>query len=167
MISLVQVEEGEFNTERIKQHLHKQLRLKYGESAYSEATIGASVEFTGYVRADEHAKLKGNQRVIAIELEHYPKMTEKAMLSLVAKAEQRWPCKALALVHRVGYMEVGAPIVYVLASSSHRKEAFECAQFIMDYLKNEVPLWKKEIFTDGESWVEQKQSDKSAQTRWQ
>jgi len=139
--------------------------------------IGAWVEFTGFVRADKLSQdaqdaqdaqdTQDTEQVTAICLEHYPAMTDKALADIFDQAKQRFSCDAMVLVHRVGELSVGESIVYVAVMSSHRKDAFACAQFLMDYLKNDVPIWKKEIFADDARWVDQKLSDKSAKSLWQ
>lgn len=150
-----------FDAELIKRSL--MASLDECESA-DISTLGSVVEFTGFVRADKVED--GQPLVTAIELEHYPAMTEKALSSIIDNAVSRFDCLAMALVHRVGRMTVGEPIVYVAVLSSHRKESFACAQFLMDYLKSEVPLWKREYFEHRSRWVDQKTSDVKAHSRW-
>ncbi|MCK5881112.1 MAG: molybdenum cofactor biosynthesis protein MoaE [Sinobacterium sp.] len=156
-----QIQTALFDEQSIK------LALTEGMSGSSDATfgsLGSLVEFTGFVRADKVEE--GQPLVTAIELEHYPAMTEKALNTVMAKAVSRFDCLAMALVHRVGKMQVGEPIVYVCVLSSHRAESFACAQFLMDYLKSEVPLWKREHFAEQSRWVDQKLSDVAAHSRW-
>ncbi|MBV1786596.1 molybdopterin synthase catalytic subunit MoaE [Marinobacterium sp. D7] len=125
------------------------------------AAQGAIVTFTGLVR-----ELVGD-RLLALELEHYPGMTEKALQKIVDQARERWGLGPVLIRHRVGRLLPGDNIVFVGVTSAHRKAAFEAAQFIMDYLKRDAPFWKKEILDSGEHWVEQKQSDLSAAAAWQ
>ena len=99
-------------------------------------------------------------------MEHYPGMTEKALLDIVSKAKQRWPIGRVKVIHRIGDLELADQIVFVGVTSKHRESAFEACQFIMDYLKNDAPFWKKERTTEGEKWVEFNDKDKQAQTRW-
>lgn len=123
--------------------------------------IGAVVSFTGLCR-DEGGKLK------ALELEHYPAMAE-AQLNLIAKqALNRWPLTGLTIIHRFGKIEPGANIVLVVTASSHRRAAFEAADYLMDYLKSEAPFWKKEHLADSKDggWVEAKQTDTDDLKRW-
>ena len=124
--------------------------------------IGAVVSFTGRVRDRSEA-----QNLRALELEHYPAMTEKALREIAEQAQARWAIDDLAIVHRVGRLEVGDNIVAVVTVSAHRRDAFEACEFLMDYLKTRAPFWKKEITTDGETWVEAKSSDDVAAERWQ
>lgn len=129
---------------------------------HASRLTGAIVEFTGCVRADE---LDAGE-VSAIELEHYPGMTEKAIEKIAAQACQRWDLQALTVIHRIGRLQAGDNIVYVGASSKHRKAALSAVDYVMDFLKNDVPLWKKEVTKAGEHWVEQKNTDVDAKKHW-
>ena len=122
--------------------------------------VGALVTFTGLVRELEDASLE------AMELEHYPGMTEKALQKIVEQARERWPLKRVWIVHRVGRMRLTDEVVQVGVSSAHRKVAFEAAVFIMDYLKRDAPFWKREVSDKGAVWVEQKSSDLEAACSW-
>lgn len=122
---------------------------------------GAVVTFTGLVREVDNSK-----EIIALELEHYPGMTEKSLHKIAEQAAQRWQLQAIHIVHRVGRLEAAAPIVAIGIASAHRLAAFNACEFIMDYLKNDAPFWKKEIRGDGQQWVEAKQSDINAKARW-
>ncbi|NVK01548.1 MAG: molybdopterin synthase catalytic subunit MoaE [Oceanospirillaceae bacterium] len=122
--------------------------------------VGALVTFTGLVRELEDASLE------AMELEHYPGMTEKALQKIVEQARERWPLKRVWIVHRVGRMRLTDEVVQVGVSSAHRKAAFEAAVFIMDYLKRDAPFWKREVSDKGAVWVEQKSSDLEAASSW-
>lgn len=146
---------------RVQQDIFDNTRFQAQMAA--DAQVGAVVDFTGFVRADD---LSADDTVKAIFLEHYPSMTEKAMAAVVDQAALRWPIIACALVHRVGELKVGEPIVYVSVASSHRAAAFAAAQFIMDYLKSDVPIWKKEISASQARWVEQKSQDIAAKKQW-
>ncbi|MGN1209525.1 MAG: molybdopterin synthase catalytic subunit MoaE [Duodenibacillus sp.] len=126
--------------------------------ARSERTAGAVVTFTGIVRSDG--------AVTAMELEHYPGMTEKALASIVQKARARWTIEDVVIIHRVGRLEVGEQIVLTLVTSTHRREAFEASEFIMDWLKTQAPFWKKEYTPSGARWVDARESDDLAQARW-
>ncbi|MBC8508853.1 MAG: molybdopterin synthase catalytic subunit MoaE [Chloroflexi bacterium] len=123
--------------------------------------IGALVSFTGLVR--DHST---NHNLLALELEHYPGMTEKALRSIADSALQQWDIDDLAIIHRVGRLRPAENIVLVVVLSAHRRQAFEACEFLMDYLKTRAPFWKKEITVEGESWVEAKQSDQQASERW-
>ena len=124
--------------------------------------VGAQVCFVGQVR-----DFGDSQAVTALELEHYPGMTEKSLLAILDQARARWPLAAARVVHRVGYLPLGEAIVLVLTASAHRGEAFAACEFIMDYLKRDAPFWKKEHTAAGSHWVEAKHSDQQAAQRWQ
>ena len=101
-----------------------------------------------------------------MELEHYPGMTEKALEGIVEKARSRWDLEDVVVIHRVGPLKVGEQIVLTLVTSSHRLEAFEACEFIMDWLKTEAPFWKKETTAAGARWVDARESDEAARERW-
>lgn len=124
--------------------------------------IGAVVSFTGLVR-----DMGGGRPITEMELEHYPGMTEAALTTIVTEAEGRWPLQGVRVVHRFGPLSPGAQIVLVLTASPHRHAAFEAAEFIMDYLKTDAPFWKKETGADGGTWVDAREEDTTAQTRWE
>ncbi|MWV17752.1 molybdopterin synthase catalytic subunit MoaE [Pseudomonas sp. L-22-4S-12] len=123
--------------------------------------IGAVVGFVGYVR-----DFNDGQDVRGMFLEHYPGMTEKALEKIVVEAEQRWPLLRVEIVHRVGQLPPGEPIVFVGTASAHRQAAFDACNFIMDYLKTRAPFWKKEDTPEGARWVEGRCSDQDAAGRW-
>ncbi len=123
--------------------------------------IGAVVSFVGYVR-----DFNEGREVFGMFLEHYPGMTEKALAKIVTEAEQRWPLLRVDVLHRVGALEPGEPIVFVGVASSHRQAAFEACDFVMDYLKTRAPFWKRENTSEGTRWVEGRHSDHQAADRW-
>ncbi|WP_415881308.1 molybdopterin synthase catalytic subunit MoaE [Neptuniibacter sp. QD34_54] len=127
-----------------------------------DATSGAIVTFTGIVRELEIA----DNQLDALFLEHYPGMTEKALEKIATQARERWELGNIVIYHRVGRLDLNENIVFVGVGSAHRVNAFEAAQFIMDYLKKDAPFWKKEISNEGEHWVEQKESDLKAADSW-
>jgi len=121
--------------------------------------IGALASFTGICRADDG--------LAAMVLEHYPAMTERAMARIAAQAEARWPLTGCTVIHRVGRLPPGAPIVLVLTASNHRSAALEACAFLMDWLKTRAPFWKREEFTAGLTrWVEARAEDDAAAQRW-
>ena len=122
---------------------------------------GAVVSFTGLVR-DVSGGLQ------AMEIEHYPGMTEAAIGAIMDEARARWSLTDALVIHRFGRMEVGAPIMMVCTASPHRLAAFQAAEFLMDYLKSRAPFWKKEHRADGTQgvWVEAKDADEAALARW-
>ena len=123
--------------------------------------VGAVVSFVGYVR-----DFNDGRDVAGMFLEHYPGMTEKALLKIVDEAQQRWPLLKLKVIHRVGELAPGEPIVFVAVASAHRQAAFEACDFVMDYLKTRAPFWKKENTSEGPRWVEGRDSDHKAADRW-
>ena len=123
--------------------------------------VGAVVAFVGYVR-----DFNDGREVAGMFLEHYPGMTEKALGKIVVEAGQRWPLLKVEVLHRIGALEPGEPIVFVGVASAHRQAAFDACNFIMDYLKTRAPFWKKEQTSEGPRWVEGKQSDTDAAGRW-
>jgi molybdopterin synthase catalytic subunit len=127
----------------------------------SVKNCGAIVTFTGLVR-----EFSGSSTIQAMTLAHYPGMTEKALEQIEQKACERWNLGGVRIIHRIGTLQAGENIVLVVAISAHRKDAFEAAQFIMDYLKTEAPFWKKEHTDQGGRWVEEKRSDQAARERW-
>jgi len=123
--------------------------------------VGAVVAFVGYVR-----DFNDGREVAGMFLEHYPGMTEKALGKIVLEAEQRWPLLKVEVLHRIGALQPGEPIVFVGVASAHRQAAFDACNFVMDYLKTRAPFWKKEQTSDGPRWVEGKDSDAAAAARW-
>lgn len=129
--------------------------------------IGALACFEGVCR-DRNGALagQGEQAVRALELEHYPGMTERSIALMVQEARQRWPLQAATVIHRVGSLQPGDPIVLVIVASAHRHAAFEACAFLMDYLKTQAPFWKKETTPDGAHWVDAREADDAALARW-
>ncbi|WP_342361016.1 molybdenum cofactor biosynthesis protein MoaE [Terrarubrum flagellatum] len=123
--------------------------------------VGAVVTFSGLCRSEEGA-------LAALELEHYPGMAEEEIARVAAEAEARWPLLGATIIHRYGRIAPGEDIVLVVTASSHRRAAFEAAEFLMDYLKTRAPFWKKEHRADGSSgdWVAAKDEDDAAAGRW-
>jgi molybdopterin synthase catalytic subunit len=113
------------------------------------AGAGGIVTFEGVVR--DHARGK---RVRSLEYDAYPEMAEQEMAQIAAEVERRWQTDHLALVHRIGKLEIGEVAVVVAVACAHRAEAFEACRYAIDTLKAQVPIWKKEIAEDGEEWVE-------------
>ena len=120
---------------------------------------GAVVSFTGLVR-DVAGGLSG------MEIEHYPGMTEKALGTIRTEAMQRWDLTDAMVIHRHGKLQAHDMIMMVATASKHRKDAFEAAEFLMDYLKSRAPFWKKEQTDEGTDWVASKTEDEEALKRW-
>jgi len=116
--------------------------------------IGAVASFVGLVRD------------VAMTLEHYPGMTERAIEKIVEEEKGRWQVMDCAVIHRYGALKPNDQIVLVAVASAHRGDAFAACEFIMDYLKTQAPFWKKEQTAEGARWVEAKDSDDKAAERW-
>ncbi|MGQ9426102.1 molybdopterin synthase catalytic subunit MoaE [Gilvimarinus sp. F26214L] len=127
----------------------------------ASSSPGAIVTFTGLVR-----DFSGDQPITAMELEHYPGMTEKSLEAIIEEARTRWPLDQAMVIHRVGRLLPDEEIVWVGVSSAHRRAAFAACEFIMDFLKTRAPFWKKEFGPKGAHWVDAKESDEAAATRW-
>ena len=121
--------------------------------------IGAVVTFLGIVRDD-------SGRLSRMEIEHYPGMTEKAIAAIAADAKARWNLADVLVIHRHGPLRPGEAIMMVATAARHRVAAFEAAEYLMDYLKSRAPFWKKEFGPDGAEWVEAKNEDEDALSRW-
>ncbi len=119
------------------------------------------VSFTGLVR-----ETTPDGPIGAMELEHYPGMTERALEQIATEAAERWPLQGLRVIHRYGRLAPGDRIVLVLTASRHRQSAFEAAAFLMDYLKTKAPFWKKEGEGAEAHWVDARDSDDAAARRW-
>ncbi|MBK0326432.1 molybdenum cofactor biosynthesis protein MoaE [Rhodobacteraceae bacterium F11138] len=122
--------------------------------------MGAIVTFTGVVRDNDARNLT------AMEIEHYPGMTQSALTRIAAQAQDRWNLGDVLVIHRYGRLRPGEQIMMVATAARHRKAAFEAAEFLMDYLKSRAPFWKKEITADAAEWVAARDEDESALKRW-
>ena len=123
--------------------------------------VGAVATFTGTVR-----DRSDGQNVSAMELEHYPGMTERAIEAMIDEAQRRFDIRAARVVHRVGVLQPGEQIVLVAVTSAHRGQAFQACEFLMDYLKTQAPFWKKETTPAGARWVDARVADDAALARW-
>jgi molybdopterin synthase catalytic subunit len=124
--------------------------------------IGAVASFVGVAR-----DRNDGAAVSTLALEHYPGMTEKAIEAIVEQAKARWQVFDILVIHRIGVLRPLDQIVLVVVSSSHRGDAFAACEFVMDYLKTEAPFWKKESTPAGERWVDARESDDAARSRWE
>lgn len=123
--------------------------------------MGAIVTFTGVVRDF------GGGGLDAMEIEHYPGMTQKALETIAREAQSRWALGDVLVIHRYGRMAPGEKIMMVATAAPHRKDAFEAAEFLMDYLKSRAPFWKKEHGAEGSThWVAARDEDEDALARW-
>jgi len=122
--------------------------------------MGAVVTFTGIVRD------LGDGDLQAMQIEHYPGMTEKAISKIAEEALSRWSLGDILVLHRHGILQAEDLIMMVATSSRHRVDAFRAAEFLMDYLKSRAPFWKKEVTPERAGWVEAKDEDEDALSRW-
>jgi molybdopterin synthase catalytic subunit len=126
-----------------------------------QADVGAVASFLGTMRGNTQG-----QAVLAMELEHYPGMTELAIEAMVEQATQRFGLQGATVLHRVGRLLPGQPIVLVATAAAHRRAAFDGCEFLMDYLKTQAPFWKKETTPEGAVWVDARVADDHALARW-
>lgn len=123
--------------------------------------VGAVCAFVGTVRDRNEGSA-----VSAMELEHYPGMTEKAIEAMIDEAHRRFDIRAARVIHRIGPLQPQDQIVMVAVTSAHRHESFQACEFLMDYLKTQAPFWKKEATPEGARWVDARVSDEAAMLRW-
>ena len=122
--------------------------------------IGGISTFIGIVRGGNNNSLN------SMTLEHYSGMTEKMLNEIDNEAKERWDLIETKIIHRYGELFPGDQIVLVITASEHRKNAIESCQFLIDWLKTKAPFWKLENSTKGKNWVEEKQSDLDAASKW-
>lgn len=123
--------------------------------------VGAVCAFLGTVR-----DVNDGDAVAALELEHYPGMTERAIDTMIDEAARRFDIRGVRVIHRVGSLGPQDVIVLVAVTSAHRGQAFQACEFLMDYLKTQAPFWKKEHTPQGTRWVDARVSDDTALARW-
>ena len=126
------------------------------------AGAGAIANFTGLVR-DTH----DGQPVEALWLDHHERITAGALDEIGEAAKTRFTLAALSIVHRVGAVAAGEPIVFVAAAAAHRRAAFDAVDYMMDRLKTDAPLWKRETRSDGDHWIEARADDHRDRARWE
>jgi molybdopterin synthase catalytic subunit len=127
--------------------------------AAGRTETGAMATFTGIARAEAGA-------TAILELEAYPGFTEAEIGKIADQARGRWALHDLMIIHRVGRIAPGEPIVFVATAAGHRRAAFEACDFLMDYLKSKAPFWKKEHGPDGPRWIEPTAQDHADRERW-
>ena len=137
------------------------LAAEYDLLRQLDSAVGAVVIFTGLVR-----DLEKNASINSLTLQHYPGMTESLLQEIVDQAQQLWHLIGVTVIHRVGELLPSDQIVFVGVASQHRADAFEAAQFVMDYLKTKATFWKKVDQNGQQYWVESKDSDQTAKERW-
>ncbi|GAC1522264.1 MAG: hypothetical protein NVS3B14_23180 [Ktedonobacteraceae bacterium] len=118
-------------------------------AAVTHASAGGIVVFEGVVRDQARGK-----QIRYLEYDVYPEMAIQQIRAIVAEAEKRWGVERVAVAHRIGRLEIGEASVIIAVATPHRAEAFDACRFIIDTLKTTVPIWKKEVATNGEEWVE-------------
>ena len=138
---------------------------EYSNISRASAQCGAVVTFVGLVR-DIYDEKDSDESVQNIELEHYPGMTESVCKQIIEEAHQYYPFDAVTLIHRVGKLGPNAQIVFLAVASQHRENAFNAAQYIMDYLKTKATFWKREVGSRGSQWLGVKEKDAKAVQRW-
>ena len=111
--------------------------------------MGGIVTFIGAVRDNARGR-----DIRHLEYESYPEMAEREMEKIAIEASERWPGTRVAIAHRAGHLAIGDLAVVIVAAAPHRGEAFEACRYAIDTLKETVPIWKKEVATDGEYWVD-------------
>jgi molybdopterin synthase catalytic subunit len=118
-------------------------------AAVCDPGVGGIVVFEGVVRDNARGK-----QVRYLEYDVYEEMAEQQIRTIVTEAQQRWGVERVAVAHRFGRLEIGEASVIIVVASPHRGEAFDACRYIIDTLKSTVPIWKKEVATNGEEWVE-------------
>lgn len=124
---------------------------------------GAIASFVGLVR-DFHGASNG--ALEALHLEHYPGMTERSIDAIIGRAGERWPLLDVVVIHRVGDLGPGEQIVFVQVAAAHRAAAFAACEFVMDYLKTDAVLWKREDLDTGSRWIEATTDDRDRVSGW-
>jgi molybdopterin synthase catalytic subunit len=117
--------------------------------AVSHPGAGGLVVFEGVVRDNARGK-----QIRYLEYDAYPEMAEQQIRTIIAEAERHWGVEHAAVAHRFGRLEIGEASVIIAVATPHRAEAFDACRYIIDTLKTTVPIWKKEVATNGEEWVE-------------
>ena len=125
--------------------------------------IGGIANFIGVVRDSQKEK----EELVSLELEHYPGMTEKSIMSICQDAQKRWKINFVRVIHRIGNLKPSDQIVFVGVSSKHRQNAFDGCNFIMDWLKTKAPFWKVEENNNKKNWVNFNENDNKALKKWQ
>jgi len=114
----------------------------------ADAEAGAIVPFIGTTRNNNEGR-----KVLALDYDGYPEMAEKELARIGAEAKNKWPICKMAIVHRLGPVQIGEASVIIVVSSAHRDAAFAASRFAIEEIKKTVPIWKKEVFEVGEVWI--------------
>jgi molybdopterin synthase catalytic subunit len=142
-------QEREDSMEPLIQLTHEPLDRAALVEAVSHPSMGGIVVFEGVVRNQARGK-----QVRYLEYDVYKEMAEQQIRTIIAEAQKRWGVERVAVAHRFGRLEIGEASVIIVVATPHRGEAFEACRYIIDTLKSTVPIWKKEVATNGEEWVE-------------
>ena len=118
-------------------------------AAVSHPSAGGIVVFEGVVRDNARGK-----QIRYLEYDVYPEMADQQIRTIIAEAVRKWGVERIAVAHRFGRLEIGEASVIIAVAAPHRAEAFDACRYIIDTLKTTVPIWKKEVATNGEEWVE-------------
>ena len=145
----------------IVQHADFDLSDVVAQLRAADAAVGAVAAFIGTVR-----DRNDGSGVSAMELEHYPGMTERAIETMIDEAHGRFDIRGARVIHRIGLLQPLDQIMMVAVTSAHRGQAFLACEFLMDYLKTQAPFWKKEQTPEGARWVDARSSDDAAVARW-
>ncbi len=129
------------------------------EFAKKCTSAGGIASFLGQVRSE-------NNTVSTLTLQSYPGVTEQGIQGAEENARLRWELEDIFILHRIGTMQAGDPIVLVLTAAKHRRDAFEACDFLMDYLKTEAIFWKKQTGQNGTQWIEPRTEDYQDNKRW-
>ncbi len=135
--------------EPLIQITHEPLDRNALVAAITHPSVGGIVVFEGIVRDNARGK-----QVRYLEYDVYPEMAIQQIRAIITEAEKRWGVNRIAVAHRIGRLEIGETSVVVVVATPHRAEAFDACRYIIDTLKTTVPIWKKEVATTGEEWVE-------------
>ena len=114
----------------------------------TDPEAGAIVTFIGTTRNNNEGR-----QVIALDYEAYPEMAEKELARLGEEAKRKWKIERMAIVHRIGPVQITEPSVIIAVSAAHRDDAFQACRFAIEEIKKSVPIWKKEVFEGGEIWI--------------
>ncbi|MBF0108005.1 MAG: molybdenum cofactor biosynthesis protein MoaE [Magnetococcales bacterium] len=153
---MIRIQEEDFSVEEEMTRLTRGLQR-----------VGGVVVFVGTVRdLTGEGSRENKEAIVALELEHYPGMTEGELTKIERQARSRFDLEALLVIHRVGRLAIEENIVLVIAAAAHRDQAFDACRYVIDYLKIFAPFWKKEILASGERWVHSCPGCIAAATRW-
>lgn len=128
--------------------------------------VGAIANFVGLVRNENLEADTANREIRLLTIEHYPGMTERSIAAIVESAGERWPLDDVVIIHRVGELAALEQIVFVQVASGHRAAAFAACEFLMDYLKTEAVFWKRELTSNGSTWLEATAEDGHRARAW-